>query len=78
MSERNGQGGDLKRAIAAVVGIMSVGLVVAAARAKQRSRKDEGAHDPGNEARVEGGTGDFELPADMQAVIPEPPSYAPA
>ena len=77
MSERYGRGGDLKRAIAAIVGIMSVGLVVAAARAKQRSRQKGGAQDHATEGR-EGATGDFEMPADMEAVIPEPPSYAPA
>ena len=72
-------------AIGAILGIMTVGLVVAAALARQRSRVGRETLDNGNKGRfldgaaqAKGATSDFKMPEDMRAVIPEPPSYAPA
>ena len=85
MSNRNLPQGDPKRAIGAILGIMAVGLFVAAALAKRSGRKDQEPEDCGNEGGVlegatppEGAIGEFKMPEDMRAVIPEPPSYAPA
>ncbi len=76
---------DARGAIGAILGIMMVGLLVAAALAKQRSRKDRESRDHGNRggfvdraAPARGAMSDFKMPEDMRAVIPEPPSYAPA
>ena len=85
MSKRNRHERGAKGAIGANLGIMTVGLVVAAALAKQRSRdgreprgygKGGGFLDGATPA--EGAMSDLKMPEDMRAVIPEPPSYAPA
>ena len=72
-------------AIGAILGIVTLGLVVAAALAKLRSRdgrETQGYGDQGgslDEAPPpQGAMSDFKMPEDMRAVIPEPPSYAPA
>jgi hypothetical protein len=64
---------------------VTVGLVAAAALAKQRSRVGSEApgHGEGNSvlsgtSQAEMASSDFKMPEDMRAVIPEPPSYAPA
>jgi hypothetical protein len=79
--QERGPGG----AIAAILAIMAVGLVAAAALAKQRSREDQGASGSGEGSeRLDGSApapaaiSEFKMPADMSAVIPDPPSYAPA
>ena len=82
MKDRKRHGRSPKGAIAAILAMVTVGLVAAAALAKQRSRED---HEQGNGGdSLDGATppqdamGDFKMPEDMRAVIPEPPSYAPA
>jgi hypothetical protein len=73
-----------KGAIGAILGMATLGLVVAAALAKQRSRKGQVTRGYGKEGSLDGAVqpqvemSDFKMPEDMRAVIPEPPSYAPA
>jgi hypothetical protein len=64
---------------------MTIGVVAAAALARKRTREDKGGSDGGRAtgfhdeaAPYQGASSDFRLPEDMRAVIPEPPSYAPA
>ena len=83
MNNRNRQERGPLGAIAAILAIMTVGLVAAAALAKQRSRiaREPRGNGEGNSAGtnpVEMAASDFKMPEDMRAVIPEPPSYAPA
>ena len=85
MNDHNWKERGPKGAIAAILAIMGVGLVAAAALAKQRSRagrEPRGYGEAGGfidgTTQAELATSDFKMPEDMRAVIPEPPSYAPA
>ena len=85
MNDPNRHGRSSAGAISAILAIMTVGLVAAAALAKHRSKEDRRSSGSGKEgasfdgaAPAQGPTSDFKMPEDMRAVIPEPPSYAPA
>ena len=85
MNDRNRHDRSAKGAIGAILGIITVGLLVAAALAKRRitaGRETRGYGNmdgaPDEAAPTRGAMSDFKMPEDMRAVIPEPPSYAPA
>lgn len=85
MSDRDRHERGPKGAVAAILGMAMVGLVVAAALARQRNREElrisgnggKGGT-PDGASPAEGAISDFKMPEDMRSVIPEPPSYAPA
>ena len=72
-------------AVAAILAMAAIGIVAAAGLARKRSREDRRTPDRGEGGGFldragpgQGAIGDLAMPEDMRAVIPEPPSYAPA
>ena len=82
MNDRNRHGRSAKGAVGAILGLVTLALVIAAALARQRSRQGRAIPGDRQGSGVLDGAdrhpGDFDMPEDMRAVIPQPPSYAPA
>ena len=85
MNDRNGHERGPAGAIGAILGLITVGLLVTVALAKRRSREGRDIRGFGNGGGAISGAipppdamSNFDMPEDMRAVIPEPPSYAPA
>jgi hypothetical protein len=85
MNGRNRHERGATGAIGGVLGMVMVALLVAAALAKQRSREGRETRGFGNKGGSRDGAtppqdamSDFKMPEDVRAVVPEPPSYAPA